>query len=463
MSINEHHFNRYVKFINSRLDRKLERGTITERHHIIPKSIMPEYTSMTKYRWNIIKLTIREHMIAHIMLHFAFGGSMTTAAFFMLRNTESSCGSSNIFHRTKSASIIRYKFMEDKKNIKRCYDSNGKFVGKFHKEDDIWKDESYTHYIMTDDKRKQLKRLSKGSIKFNKGTSLYNNGEVAIKLHPGDPVPEGFVPGALGRPSTKGKESPNKKIIDEALLRSTLIKNEYVKGRTCTELRISRQTLQKNVELYGINMDALKPEDIATKEQILQAIESGCKSKADLNRYFNTDNYHIDKLLIKHNIDIEVNRVDITKDQLLSAMKVHDTKAKLLRHFDIAYPTLNRLYTKYGISDNIVIQGPKQPKVSNEVAKEDLIEAMNELKSKSKTMSHFRISEFTLNRLIREYEIDWINKVNSKYVPSNKIIISKQELLDALTTCETKSDLMKHFKLSRPTVMKLIAEYGIEM
>jgi len=40
-----------------------------ERHHILPKSLYPEYA---KCKWNIVKLSARKHFIAHILLYKMF-------------------------------------------------------------------------------------------------------------------------------------------------------------------------------------------------------------------------------------------------------------------------------------------------------------------------------------------------------------------------------------------------------
>ena len=46
------------------------------KHHILPKSLFPEYKDLSKYSWNLSKLGYREHLIAHYMLAKALGGNM---------------------------------------------------------------------------------------------------------------------------------------------------------------------------------------------------------------------------------------------------------------------------------------------------------------------------------------------------------------------------------------------------
>lgn len=79
--INEHYYNRYQRFIESRKLRTLSNDVYTEKHHIIPISLggldIPE---------NIIVLSGREHYIAHWILAKAYQESMIYA--FWMMNTD---------------------------------------------------------------------------------------------------------------------------------------------------------------------------------------------------------------------------------------------------------------------------------------------------------------------------------------------------------------------------------------
>lgn len=76
---NSHYLNRYVKFILS-CQQNISTENI-EEHHICPKAkdMFPEYRDGKKFPWNIVKLTYRQHLIAHRMLWKAYGGSQTYA------------------------------------------------------------------------------------------------------------------------------------------------------------------------------------------------------------------------------------------------------------------------------------------------------------------------------------------------------------------------------------------------
>lgn len=64
ISKNEHYLNRYIKFIEFCQYQNIN-SYYTEKHHILPVSLFPEFK---KEKENIIKLTGRQHFIAHWML-----------------------------------------------------------------------------------------------------------------------------------------------------------------------------------------------------------------------------------------------------------------------------------------------------------------------------------------------------------------------------------------------------------
>lgn len=64
--------NRYIKFIYSCDKSNDQRIGVFEKHHILPASLFPDYK---KENFNIVKLTPRQHYIAHWILAKLFGGS----------------------------------------------------------------------------------------------------------------------------------------------------------------------------------------------------------------------------------------------------------------------------------------------------------------------------------------------------------------------------------------------------
>ena len=74
----QHHYNRYTKFINA-LSGQLVSG-YAEVHHIVPRSLGGSNNIN-----NLIRLTARQHFVAHWILARALGGS-AARAFFMMSN-----------------------------------------------------------------------------------------------------------------------------------------------------------------------------------------------------------------------------------------------------------------------------------------------------------------------------------------------------------------------------------------
>lgn len=74
----QHHYNRYTQFINSLRGQSVD--GYAEVHHIVPRSLGGSDDAD-----NLIRLTARQHYIAHWMLARAIGGS-AARAFFMMSN-----------------------------------------------------------------------------------------------------------------------------------------------------------------------------------------------------------------------------------------------------------------------------------------------------------------------------------------------------------------------------------------
>lgn len=105
---NKHSLNRYIRFINS--CSSLE--SYTEKHHILPKSndMFPEFS---KDKNNIIKLSPRQHFIAHWMLSRVYDNAQSqTVAFFLM------CSK----HKINSKTYAKLKI----KNAKRVAEVNTK-------------------------------------------------------------------------------------------------------------------------------------------------------------------------------------------------------------------------------------------------------------------------------------------------------------------------------------------------
>lgn len=114
MKINYHYLRKYSNFIMSFDDQNQQQ---IEKHHILPKSLFPEYKDD---RNNICSLSPRAHYIAHVILTKAFPESkeMQTALWFMMNTRDVKYSSkqyekSKIYH-SKYSSKIMSKAMKGK-------------------------------------------------------------------------------------------------------------------------------------------------------------------------------------------------------------------------------------------------------------------------------------------------------------------------------------------------------------
>lgn len=98
--VNDHYWRRYLRFIASR--EPLPVG-YAETHHIYPRSLFPQLANDPK---NLIRLTAREHFIAHWILHKAFGGKMTMAFMYMKAGADGRYWNLN----SKSYETLRVEF-----------------------------------------------------------------------------------------------------------------------------------------------------------------------------------------------------------------------------------------------------------------------------------------------------------------------------------------------------------------
>jgi hypothetical protein len=86
---NPHYLNRYIRFIESCRILNEDYTGYTEKHHICPKSLFPEYKSLSKHSWNLVVLTPRQHFIAHHLLWKAYPEMKSMSqAFFLMSHTK---------------------------------------------------------------------------------------------------------------------------------------------------------------------------------------------------------------------------------------------------------------------------------------------------------------------------------------------------------------------------------------
>lgn len=138
---NSHYVDRYFKFINACTSQQ-NLGYV-EQHHILPKSMFPQFSDLSDHTFNSARLTGRQHFIAHWMLAKAYGGKMWSA-FWMMCNRVSQKGiSSKVYEVTKQQhSATHGQYLKElyannpelKLSMSHVGERNG-FFGKTHSEE----------------------------------------------------------------------------------------------------------------------------------------------------------------------------------------------------------------------------------------------------------------------------------------------------------------------------------------
>lgn len=90
---NETHLKWYIHFLESRKNRVIPEGTPTGVHHIVPLDFLPcDWSGFQKDEKNTIRLTTREHIIAHMILEKVTKAPSMTYAYSMMVNTRNAQG-----------------------------------------------------------------------------------------------------------------------------------------------------------------------------------------------------------------------------------------------------------------------------------------------------------------------------------------------------------------------------------
>lgn len=124
----ETNFVRYCKFIRQRIVR--DSPAEGENHHILPKSLGKKYLGMTDKDLNdssnLIRLTHREHFIAHLILWKAFPGKEMSYAFHRLA-----------FDKEKGRGVLSSRqFCVLMSELRKSYEGESNpFFGKHHSEE----------------------------------------------------------------------------------------------------------------------------------------------------------------------------------------------------------------------------------------------------------------------------------------------------------------------------------------
>lgn len=115
------YYNWYVDICQHALLRVLPNDAYVEIHHILPKSIFPEYS---KDPDNLVKLTAREHFICHWLLTKIISTPKSIFAFQMMIPNKTSC---RYFPKSASVySLLKEKFSKNNTGTTgKCWITNG--------------------------------------------------------------------------------------------------------------------------------------------------------------------------------------------------------------------------------------------------------------------------------------------------------------------------------------------------
>lgn len=168
---NQHYLNRYYKFVSRIQNKNIEIEGTFETHHICPKAsdLFPEYSSFKNYPWNKLKLTSRQHFIAHWMLAKAYGGSQIYAFWSMA--TKQSRKSSKREYRVSSRIYESAKRMQSQNHSNKIKGTKNILNSKLKKGMVACYDSDDNYLIVPKDEfdlRKDLRGISEGNGKWCK-------------------------------------------------------------------------------------------------------------------------------------------------------------------------------------------------------------------------------------------------------------------------------------------------------
>lgn len=118
---NSHYLNKYIRFINNCQHKNVNYQGYTERHHICPKSMFPDYKSFIFHPWNCAVLTARQHFIAHMLLWKTYKNKSTAMALWYMSNGrwKHYCKYSDVYHKLRE-------------ELSETWKANGKAISKIN-------------------------------------------------------------------------------------------------------------------------------------------------------------------------------------------------------------------------------------------------------------------------------------------------------------------------------------------
>lgn len=208
---NPHYLNRYIKFIQECQQKNVGYEGYTENHHICPRAndLFPEYEKFSLNPWNCAALTARQHIIAHIILYYAY------PCFYSPKVALSRMIYSNGV-KINTKLFEAYRINHSKSISERYKGREGKTKGRIivHKNDSrkIIEKEDLTEYLEMGyvlgmgftEQELDLMRKAKGKVRIN-------NGSEHSLIDPDDELPDGWSYGKVpDTDETRKKKSESK-------------------------------------------------------------------------------------------------------------------------------------------------------------------------------------------------------------------------------------------------------------
>lgn len=280
------HLQRYVKFINSRPERDLKKdGLYFNIHHIVPRALKG-----ANDKSNLIKLTHREHYIAHLIL-WKCGYREMISAFWYLTHINNLC-----FVNSKQFSLLKQDYSKRVSFLMKGKpkSSDHKYKLSLSKLGD--KNPNYG-VPMSDKNKKLLSERTSGEKSFFwqnpvcKDTIWYTNEKESIRLKSSDTIPNGFNKGqGFTSYSTLGKNPYNNGEITKFFGKYAIIPPNFVKGHL--NLNLSGQSdkiyINNGIKTTTIPKDSQIPEGwirgmVSRKNRVNEANRRAATGKIFIN------------------------------------------------------------------------------------------------------------------------------------------------------------------------------------
>ena len=190
----------YGQIIKNRLANTLPESEYGQKHHILPKSLYPQYKNT---KTNIVKLTYREHYICHWLLTKIRPCRQMLAAFWLMNCCQNDLYSnSHAYNEIKRA--VKGLIYTDEYREKMSLALIGKNKGKTRTDEQRKRISEKCKGIkrkqpFSEEHRRKLSESNKRRTPPTKNKRWINNGDKQVYMNVSLQLPEGYVFGRLKR------------------------------------------------------------------------------------------------------------------------------------------------------------------------------------------------------------------------------------------------------------------------